>query len=94
MDKILADMIKLPSEIMTDIAIRVRKNRTIKGLSQMKLAEQSGVSLGSIKRFESTGKISLESILKLALVLDSLVEFESLFTIDDTPKTLDDLFKV
>ena len=44
-----------------------------------KFAEISGVSLGSLKRFESTGEISLISLLKLAIVLDCAEEFEQLF---------------
>ena len=34
------------------------------GLCQY-MAERSGVSLGSLKSFENTGKISLDSLLKL-----------------------------
>jgi hypothetical protein len=34
------------------------------------------VSLGSLKRFESTGQVSLESLLKLAEILDRLEDFE------------------
>ena len=44
-----------------------------------KFAEISGVSLGSLKRFENTGEISLVSLLKLAIVLDCAEEFEQLF---------------
>ncbi|MEL6865377.1 MAG: helix-turn-helix transcriptional regulator [Bacteroidota bacterium] len=49
-------------------------------LSQAELAERSGVSLGSIKRFEQTGKIAFESLLKLAHILGQLAKFEQLFT--------------
>lgn len=42
------------------------------------MAERSGVSLGSLKRFESQGKISLESFLKLAHLLGRLEEFNHL----------------
>ncbi len=45
----------------------IRKQLT---LTQGELAERSGVSLGSIKRFESSGQISLESLLKLAQILN------------------------
>lgn len=44
------------------------------------LADKSGVSYGSIKRFESIGEISLTSLLKIAIVLDCTDEFEQLFT--------------
>lgn len=42
------------------------------------MAERSGVSLGSLKRFESHGKISLESFLKLVHLLGRLEEFSHL----------------
>ena len=35
----------------------------------MLLTERSGVSLGTIKRFERVGNISLESLIKLSQVL-------------------------
>ena len=48
------------------------------GFSQSELAKRSGVSLGSLKRFELTGQISLESLLKLADVLNRLNDFEAI----------------
>ncbi|WP_258098872.1 helix-turn-helix domain-containing protein [Marinoscillum pacificum] len=84
---------KLPSEVIQDIATKVRDLRKIKKLSQEELAEKSGVSFGSIKRFESTGKISLESLLKVAFALDSLGDFEKLFVHKESPKSLDDIIK-
>jgi hypothetical protein len=41
------------------------------------LAKRSGVSLGSLKRFETTGQISLESLLLLADVLNRLDDFDA-----------------
>ncbi len=48
-----------PEEIDKELAIRVRMIRKRKKISQEQLSEKSGVSYGSIKRFESTGQISL-----------------------------------
>ena len=45
----------------------VRKRRKI---SQKALSEKSGVSLGSVKRFETSGEISLHALIKLAIALD------------------------
>ena len=45
-----------------------------------KLAHMSGVSYGSIKRFESTGQISLLSLTKIAMALDMADELRSIFT--------------
>jgi transcriptional regulator with XRE-family HTH domain len=41
---------------------RLKKVRRQLKLSQADLAERSGVSLGSLKRFENSGKISLDAI--------------------------------
>ena len=46
-------------EINTEIAERMVQLRKRKKLSQKSLALRSGVSLGSLKRFEQTGEISL-----------------------------------
>ncbi|MEZ4848080.1 MAG: helix-turn-helix transcriptional regulator [Bacteroidia bacterium] len=70
---------KLPNNILTETASRHRQLRKKLQLSQTQLAERSGVSLGSIKRFEQTGKISFEALLKLAHVLDRLSDFERIF---------------
>ena len=68
---------KLPSDVLSEIAAKHRHLRKKAKLSQAELAERSGVSLGSIKRFESTGKISLESFLKLLHVLDRLADLDA-----------------
>lgn len=68
-----------PLEFLTQIAQNAKAKRLSLNLSQQNLSLRSGVSLGSIKRFERTGKISLESLLKLAWVLKSLESFNSLF---------------
>ena len=54
-----------------------RKRRAI---SQQRLADMSGVSYGSIKRFEATGQISLLSLTKIAMALDLAEELRGLFT--------------
>ncbi len=59
---------------------RFRNVRRVAKISQIALAERSGVSLGSIKRFERTGEISLASLLKLAMALGYESDFNNLFT--------------
>ncbi|MGL5264249.1 MAG: helix-turn-helix domain-containing protein, partial [Candidatus Rhabdochlamydia sp.] len=56
-----------------------QKKRLSLNFSQQTLSDRSGVSLGVLKKFEQTGKISLESLLKIALVLGALEEFKDLF---------------
>ena len=46
----------------------------------MGLASMSGVSYGSIKRFETSGQISLISLTKIAIALDMADELRNLFT--------------
>ena len=45
-----------------------------------KLSSMSGVSYGSIKRFETTGQISLISLTKIAMALDIADELRNIFT--------------
>jgi len=88
-------MMKLPQEEMEDIARRAKSLRLSYQLTQDGLAERSGVSLGSIKRFERTGKISLESLLKVAFILDAMEDFSKLFIPknDQPVQSLDSLIK-
>lgn len=71
--------LKTPYEVSIKIAEKAKAARKYMKLTQQQLSDKSGVSLGSLKRFERTGEISLSSLLKIALVLDSLKEFERLF---------------
>lgn len=58
---------KTPKELSLLIAANVRKRRKGQKLSMQDLSDKSGVSYGSIKRFESIGEISLTSLLKSLL---------------------------
>lgn len=66
-------------ELDQKLAQRVRKIRKRRSISQMKLASMSGVSYGSIKRFETTGQISLISLTKIAMALDIADELRNIF---------------
>ena len=52
-------------ELDKKIADRVRLIRKRRSISQEKLAQISGVSFGSVKRFETTGQISLLSLTRI-----------------------------
>ena len=67
-------------EINLNLARRVSGIRKRRGISQEHLGEMSGVSYGSIKRFERTGQISLLSLTKLAIALDCTDEIRRLFS--------------
>lgn len=67
------------NEIDNDIAKRMVKLRKRRKITQKALAAKSGVSLGSIKRFEQSGEISLQSLTKLAIALEVEGELDTLF---------------
>ncbi len=60
------------SKAQETITANLRKRRLATGLTQQGLAKRSGVSLATLRKFEQKGIISLESFLRLAMVLDSL----------------------
>jgi transcriptional regulator with XRE-family HTH domain len=68
-----------PDEIAMDVARRARRARLDEDLTQSGLAERAGVSLGSLRRFERTGQISLQSLVKLAFALDATDNIDALF---------------
>jgi len=71
---------KMPGEIDRLIAERIRNIRRRRRISQQALSQKSGVSLGSLKRFEQTGEISLKSLTKLAIALEIDDELAQLFS--------------
>ena len=66
--------------VQEDIVCNVKKRRKGFDLSQQELAKRSGVSYGSIKRFETKGDISLGSLIKIAFVLNCENDFNQLFS--------------
>jgi len=74
---------KLPSDIIREIAFKVKVIRKNKKMTQVELARKSGVSYGSIKRFEQTGQISFESLLQVLHILGRLNEFDSILEVEN-----------
>ena len=67
-------------EIDLQLAKRARNIRKRRGMSQEELSKKCGVSYGSIKRFETTGMISLLSLTKIAMELDCVDDLKEMFT--------------
>lgn len=83
-------------DLLALIAQQFQIRRLNLNLTQKSLSTRAGVSYGVLKKFERTGKISLESLLKLSVVLDCSHHFESLFKVDLTTTpylTLDQLLQ-
>ena len=71
---------KTPNEIAKNLAEKIKQRRKRLKISQESLAQKSGVSLGSIKRFETKHEVSLQSLIKIAIALDLDSSFENLFS--------------
>ncbi|MFU8781378.1 MAG: helix-turn-helix domain-containing protein [Kiritimatiellia bacterium] len=67
-----------PEEVALDLAKRLQALRLLKVWKQSSLARRAGVSLGTLRRFEQTGKISLDGLLRLSFALGRLSDFEAL----------------
>ena len=81
-------VLKSQQEVMQEIAERIKKIRLEQNLTQEGLALRSGVSLGSIKRFERTAEISLKSLVDLSLSLGIMDNFDTLFTTETPVESL------
>lgn len=91
-DNILSLIERTPDLLMSGIAQRVKQRRLEKGWTQKSLAAKAGLSVPSYRRFESSGEISLRSLVMLAFSLDMTEEFETLFN-SKTYQSIDDLIK-
>ena len=85
-----------PADVAADLAKRLKTRRLSRNLTQEGLARRSGVALGTLKKFERTGTISLVSFIRLVVALgeeaalEKLLadeEFETLEQVLSAPKT-------
>ncbi len=66
----------IPEQVSKDLAGRVRQLRLMRKWKQSTLAGHAGVSLASLRRFEQTGQISLQGMLRLSFALGQLSDYE------------------
>ena len=69
-----------PSDVTKRLAKRIKAIRKRKHLTQEVLAARCNVTYASLRRFETTGNISLESFIKIAMELGVIDEINNLFT--------------
>ena len=67
-----------PQQAARNLAERTRALRLARNWSRTTFSRRAGVTAASLKRFETSAKISLENLLKLVAALDRLGEFEDL----------------
>jgi transcriptional regulator with XRE-family HTH domain len=77
----ISDFVSVVTEktIKSTIVERFKKRRKESGFTQKDLSIRSGVSYGSIRRFETSGEISLHALLRLCSVIGCLEDFNELF---------------
>lgn len=79
-----------PADIARDVGENAKALRLSKNLSRKTLAEKSGVSESTIKRFETTGVVTLEALILLATALDERAAVTKLFR-PDHPNSVEEL---
>ena len=72
-------VLRTPDEIATELGRRLRALRLAHRWRRVTLAERTGVSASTIQRFETSGKITLENLLRLAEGLGRADELAVLF---------------
>ena len=80
-----------PHDVMLSVAQRAKTLRLEQNITQQELADRVGIAIGTIKRFEKTGEIQFNHLLRVALVLGRLEEFVNLFAPSDVPVSLYEL---
>ncbi|MFY8013617.1 MAG: helix-turn-helix domain-containing protein [Saprospiraceae bacterium] len=83
---------KKPADWMLEMAKRHKMLRKQAGFTQSELARRSGVSLGSLKRFETSGQISIQSLFLLIDVLGRLDDFDTILKPIENMKEIERLF--
>jgi len=71
--------LRTPAEVAAELGRRIRVLRLARNWRLVTLSERAGVGMATLQRFETTGRITLENLLKLAEALGRLDELDSLF---------------
>ncbi len=79
-----------PGALLLHVARRAVARRLALGWTRKELARRTGIAIDTLKRFEQTGQVSLERLLKVALALNALREFTALFP-EPAPASLAEL---
>ena len=81
---------KTPAQVLQDIGARAKSARLRENMSRKTLADKAGVAEASLKRFETSGHISLSSLVQLLTSLDRLSELDELLP-EKTPLSIREL---
>ena len=67
-------------DLCLNVAARERQQRKARKLSRQALADKSGVTVASLRRFEETGEISFHSLVLLLKTLGDTSALDKFFT--------------
>lgn len=84
--------LETPQEMALGAAQRFRAMRQAKRVTIKALSERSGVPYSSVRRFESTGEISLLSLVKLTSALDEDAQISALFA-ERAPTSIEEVIR-
>lgn len=70
-------------DILLAIGQRVRAQRLAQGLPQSELAEMAGLSLGALRKLESSGQSSLETLVRAMQALGRVSELDDLLVLQE-----------
>lgn len=70
-----------PSDVAIKLAHKLKSIRKRRKITQKQLAARSNVSYATLRKFEKTGQISLESFIKISMELGLTSELNNLFSV-------------
>ena len=85
-------MLKTPSELLQDLAGRVKARRLALGWPQQDAARRAGVAYRTWQRLENEGQASIEDMVKAAIALRCEEGLAALFP-EPAASSLDDLLR-
>ena len=68
-------------EILAALGARLRAQRLAQNLPQRELAQMAGLSLGAMRKLETNGQTSLETLVRVIQALGLTGELENLFVL-------------
>ena len=78
-NKILSFNKPTSNEICLSVAARIKKRRLEMNLTQAGLCKLADINISSYRRFERTGKTSLDTIARISLIMNKQDDFNTLF---------------
>ncbi len=70
-----------PSDVAMKLAQKLKSIRKRRKITQKQLAARSNVSYATLRKFEKTGQISLESFIKITMELGLTSELDHMFSV-------------